>query len=483
TTTTELFASASGLTPATNYQLYIMSDCGAETSLWSLPVSLQTPCDGTPDAGTLSATETSVCPTTTFTLSLTGASAAATGISYHWQSSTTGAAPWTDMTGSAASLNVTGQSQATYYRAYVACSGSGLADTTDAVFVAQNPGTACYCIPTYTYGCGNGATLNSVSVTGGIQNVSNTGTGCGGAYTNYSSTLGVIATQGTLLNFTANVTAYYGGVHVWVDWNQDGVFTTDEKVVQSPSTVYGNYNSSFTVPITAIPGVTRMRVRVVESNTNFDPCANYFYGETEDYAFTVIGLEDCAGTPAPGLTMAAQSDFCVSGSTILTLENSYITYSGISWQWQNSTDGGDTWNNIPGATSFNYTTSTVAATTMFRCMVTCNADTDNPGYSTPVTLNIHGLPTISVDPHTAAFCSSAPVALTASGAQTYSWSPSTGLDATTGTTVNASPASLITYTVTGTDINGCVSTATAVVGPITAIPLTGSVSYSGACEA
>jgi len=40
---------------------------------------------------------------------------------------------------------------------------------------------------------------------------------------------------------------------------------------------------------------------------------------------------------------------------------------------------------------------------------------------------------------------------------TYSWSPSTGLDATTGTTVNASPLTTTTYTVTASRL-GCSTT-------------------------
>ncbi|HRD80047.1 MAG TPA: hypothetical protein PLL53_04750, partial [Saprospiraceae bacterium] len=51
------------------------------------------------------------------------------------------------------------------------------------------------------------------------------------------------------------------------------------------------------------------------------------------------------------------------------------------------------------------------------------------------------------------------VSLMASGANTYSWAPSTGLSATTGATVSANPSATTTYTVTGTDGNGCVNTA------------------------
>jgi large repetitive protein len=43
---------------------------------------------------------------------------------------------------------------------------------------------------------------------------------------------------------------------------------------------------------------------------------------------------------------------------------------------------------------------------------------------------------------------------------TYSWSPATGLSATTGQTVTANPTSTTTYTVTVTDNSGCSSTAT-----------------------
>lgn len=55
-------------------------------------------------------------------------------------------------------------------------------------------------------------------------------------------------------------------------------------------------------------------------------------------------------------------------------------------------------------------------------------------------------------------CAGESAALTASGGDTYVWTPATGLDATTGTTVNASPATTTTYTVTGTS-NGCDGTA------------------------
>lgn len=78
--------------------------------------------------------------------------------------------------------------------------------------------------------------------------------------------------------------------------------------------------------------------------------------------------------------------------------------------------------------------------------------------SSVVTLTVNPLPTVSVGPN--GQC--APVTLTATGnSNTYSWSPATGLNTTTGATVIASPTGNTTYTVTGTiTATGCTNTAT-----------------------
>ena len=79
--------------------------------------------------------------------------------------------------------------------------------------------------------------------------------------------------------------------------------------------------------------------------------------------------------------------------------------------------------------------------------------------SNSVTVNVNALPTISVTPASPAICSGNSTILTASGAVTYSWTPATGLSSTTGQTVTANPLTTTTYTVTGTDANGCSNTA------------------------
>src|ERR1039457_4252944 len=75
-----------------------------------------------------------------------------------------------------------------------------------------------------------------------------------------------------------------------------------------------------------------------------------------------------------------------------------------------------------------------------------------------VTVSVNSLPVISGGPNVA-ICTGSSTPLTATGGVSYSWSPSTGLSATTGANVTANPTTLTTYTVTGTNNNGCINTA------------------------
>lgn len=63
-------------------------------------------------------------------------------------------------------------------------------------------------------------------------------------------------------------------------------------------------------------------------------------------------------------------------------------------------------------------------------------------------------------------CAGDPTTLTASGALTYNWAPSTGLSSTSGATVVATPSTTITYTVTGFG-SGCSNSEDIVISVIT----------------
>lgn len=80
---------------------------------------------------------------------------------------------------------------------------------------------------------------------------------------------------------------------------------------------------------------------------------------------------------------------------------------------------------------------------------------DNNGCTLTASTFVDSLiaPFITCD--SASVCIGSVALLNASGAVSYSWSPATGLNTTTGSTVIASPAATTVYTVTGTSVSGC----------------------------
>ncbi len=151
-------------------------------------------------------------------------------------------------------------------------------------------------------------------------------------------------------------------------------------------------------------------------------------------------------TPAiPTITASGPLTFCQGQSVTLTSSAAY------SYLWST----GETTQSITVSSSNTYsvtTDQTPACTKGTVACTTCGVGTA----STVVTVN--PLPVISVTPANSSICIGDSQVLTASGANTYSWSPSTDLSAGAGASVTATPLLNSSYTVTGTDALGCVNT-------------------------
>ncbi len=100
---------------------------------------------------------------------------------------------------------------------------------------------------------------------------------------------------------------------------------------------------------------------------------------------------------------------------------------------------------VAGATPGTYTVY------VFGVNGTCSLN----GPTDSIMVTVNALPAVDATA-SAAVCVGNSVTLTASGASTYVWQPG----ALTGTTESVSPSSTTTYTLTGTDVNGCVNTDT-----------------------
>ena len=149
-----------------------------------------------------------------------------------------------------------------------------------------------YCTPTYTYACSQyNMTVNSFSTTGGSINITNNNQGCsGGSGHTYYSSLGHTTSPASLVNFSVTSGPNYPvRIYIWVDYNQDGDFYDAGEQVAYNNNVAANgtWTGSFTIPATAASGATRMRVRSVYYYYGNHPCNNLYYGESEDYNFTI----------------------------------------------------------------------------------------------------------------------------------------------------------------------------------------------------
>jgi hypothetical protein len=97
------------------------------------------PCTGTPDPGNTLASANPVCSGVTFTLSLTN-NPFVSGLTYQWQSAPAAAGPWTNIPGATGITHSLSQTGATWYRAIVSCTPSGLSGISNPILVADGQG-------------------------------------------------------------------------------------------------------------------------------------------------------------------------------------------------------------------------------------------------------------------------------------------------------------------------------------------------------
>ncbi len=245
-----------------------------------------------------------------------------------------------------------------------------------------------YCTPTATTDDASGVTNVS------FNTISNSSTGTP-AYTDFLSTSTTVVTgTGYALSARVNTAGNYTvNTKAWIDWNKNLVFDANEEYdLGSATNVTDGSTSlspvSITVPATAVVGTTRMRVRTTW-NTQPTACGNQNYSETEDYTVVVEAPTACSGTPNTGV--AASSDASPCAGVNFTLSASGLSAgTGISYQWQQSTNGGSSWTNIAAATNASATVS-LTQTTSYRIRTTCS-NGGQQAFSTPVVVTENTTP-------------------------------------------------------------------------------------------
>ena len=123
-----------------------------------------------------------------------------------------------------------------------------------------------------------------------LANAGATGDDTGGTNDEDGVTFGslVAGQQGTI---DVNVEVDNGQVDGWIDFNQNGVFESSEKIVDNKSVLAGTTPQfNFAIPELATLGATFARVRV-SSAGNLGPVGLAANGEVEDYQVTIAGWD------------------------------------------------------------------------------------------------------------------------------------------------------------------------------------------------
>jgi GEVED domain/Secretion system C-terminal sorting domain len=203
-----------------------------------------------------------------------------------------------------------------------------------------------------------------------------------------STTATLVTNNSATLNWTNNV-AYSSGYNV--RWRKVDELPSTPTWATPTSVAAGS--SSYNV--TGLTGFTYY-IYSVEGLCSGSSRSNYSQVTTANLT-NARGLvqtlaNPCSGAPISGTATTSVGTVC-SGATVNLNTTGGSTELGITYQWQSSPAGVNTFTNIAGATTKAYTT-TVTANTDYQCVVTCTAS-GLFSTSTIVTVNLLSFSTVT----------------------------------------------------------------------------------------
>ena len=237
-----------------------------------------------------------------------------------------------------------------------------------------------YCEPTPTSVDGSG--VSSVAF-GGMTNTTSHG-GSTPGYINNRNMVGTVPAGTTATVDITYVTGYTYGTIIWVDWNKNYVFDSNEVVYVGTSESTNPYtlSASFMIPATQDTGNYTMRIMGADSYfdsyvtsiaaaANANPCATYSWGIAEDYTLHVSEAPSCMPV------------------TALTASN--ITNSSVTLTWTDADNTGATYSVSDGTstiasgiTGTTYTATGLNANTDYTFYVVANCSSTMASSATSV---------------------------------------------------------------------------------------------------
>lgn len=244
------------------------SPCGTytwgETEDYYVNITLAPPCAGMPTGGTVTSVPTADC--SGGVLSITG-STVASGFVYQWQSSPTGAAPWTDIAGATGDTYTT-SAFGFYYRRVVLCTSSGLSDNSTSILLNSSAPTNDDC---------SNAVLLPVSATSACASVVSGTVSCASASAQTNTCSGSadddvwyqfvatnVAQKITLSNVVGDETDMAMGLYSGTCGSLTNILCSDQNVVTASDLTIGNTYYIRVFTYTSTTG----------QNTTFDICVS-----------------------------------------------------------------------------------------------------------------------------------------------------------------------------------------------------------------
>ena len=323
-TTASTTYNVTGLTPSTAYTFSVRAkDAAGNISTASNTVNVTT----------LAPIVDTTAPTAPTNLAASGTTSSSTNLSWTASTDNVGVTGYDVYQGAtvigttaATTYNVTGLTASTAYtfsvRAKDAAGNISIASNT--VNVTTSPITITYCTSQ-----GNNTADERIGrvVIGTINNPS-TGTAGYENFTSLSTTITRSVSSTITVTPTWTGSTYPEAYAVFIDYNQNGVFTdSGETVWSTAATTTTPVSGSFTVPATATLGATRMRVSM-KYNGIPTSCEAFSYGQVEDYTVNVVaGTVDTIAPTAP-TNLAASGTTSSSTNLLWTASTDNVGVTG-----------------------------------------------------------------------------------------------------------------------------------------------------------
>lgn len=288
------------------------------------------------------------------------------------------------------------------------------------------------------YCAASATTTSGEKISNFNYNTINNNSSSNAGYENFSSQLSTVYLfPNSSLPFSTTISSFQPSdeVKIYIDFNHNGSFDDPGETVFSSTGPLssGTVTGSIDIPVissSVLPGRTRLRIRLHDTGNgpNATSCGTSTLGQVEDYS---LDIQQCL---AATITSQPQNTFiCNNGNGTISIDASGTL---INFQWQLSTDGGATYNDLANDPTYFGVTSNIlrisgAVPSMnnYKYRVVVNGTcTPTDMLSSEATLTVNFPPAITINPADAKTCVGTNVSFNsaASGSSpAYQWQVST----------------------------------------------------------